>query len=148
MVEMVPKIVGSERFPLPAADLKSLHHVTACSDVDGSKSIILTICCHQADRRCDCFDQPICREWLKQIRDAAKIHGLPPVRFFLRPGHEYDGKLKAGRRKMLAQFHARNVTKLDVDNEARRLRRHRRTDKFFGRCIYFGAISKSGEQVL
>jgi hypothetical protein len=33
MVEMVPKIVSSERCPQPAADLKSLHHVTACSDV-------------------------------------------------------------------------------------------------------------------
>ena len=34
---------------------------------------------------------------LFKIRDAAKIHGLSPVCFFLRPGHEYDGKLKAGR---------------------------------------------------
>jgi hypothetical protein len=47
---------------------------------------IWTIYCHRADRRCDCFDQPIYRERLMQIRDAAKIHGLPPVRFFLRPG--------------------------------------------------------------
>ncbi len=68
----------------------------------------------------------------QQILDlgVADFHGSPLERFIIIRSHEYDGDGEASVCKVMREFNTATLAKLNIDNEADRIGRHRKSRNF------------------